>query len=942
MGRAIGISVIVAVYNMEKYLKQCLDSILVQTLKNIEIICINDGSKDDSQKILDEYAKRDKRIRVLTQENRGFAKTRNRGIDEANGKFVIFMDPDDWYPTKDILKSLYKAANDSGALVCGGCFSEYNERTQSYKTVYGGNLKDYVFEKEGFVEYRDYQFDYGPHRFIYNTEMLREDKIYFPDRARFQDTTFLIHALERAKRFYAIPKIVYCYRIGHQETVWNEKKGTDLVLGIIENLEFAKSKHYSKLYYLTAHRLFVDFYDRVLPCCTPGNKVIREAIENIKSNFDWKLIKEYKANDKFYDRVEDAFYPKKEEEITASVLHEGAPKEENAIVIIKRDGSQRIVDNVPGLIVLFKGKGAKVELAEPLPRFLNCRLEMGNYAYAKFGGSPYRIQNLVVFMTADRSALEIGKNFSCKGATCALCDESNLKIAIGDDCMFSTNIRMRTSDGHAIIDRKTRKVINPGENIVIGNRVWLGASCSILKGVHIPNNCIVGTGAIVTDKAWAPNAIIAGVPARMIKRDIVWTRMNSEMVRQQRNFSMDVKAKEIAATAAEPLVSIVVPIYNVEKYLRECMDSIVRQTLENIEIICVNDGSTDSSLQIVQEYAKSDPRIKIVSHENHGYGYSMNAGFAAATGKYIGIVEPDDYIDIHMYEKLYVAAERFQVEAVKSNFYMFEGDGGNRKVILKELSSKGKELYYWVLTPRNEPKAFNLIKNNWTGIYRRDFIENAGIRHNETPGASYQDSGFWFQVFSKINKIIFIDEAFYYYRQDNPNSSINNKKNAFIVFNEWEFIEKQCEPEIEKYPNVADMFVHSKYNSLYWHYGRINDSFKLEFLEKFRQFLDKAEKDGYLRTPVFSEYELKQIQKLRFGEGTQAGDDAQRDSSAQRSSGVKQKLYAFIKKMPGVRYVYNQLKYLNSNANKTEKELRELKEIIRKQNEIIDTMKNNR
>lgn len=89
-------------------------------------------------------------------------------------------------------------------------------------------------------------------------------------------------------------------------------------------------------------------------------------------------------------------------------------------------------------------------------------------------------------------------------------------------------------------------------------------------------------------------------------------------------------------------VSIVVPIYNVEKYLRQCLDSIVNQTLKNIEIICVNDGSTDNSLKIIQEFADKDSRIKIINKENTGYGNSMNIGFDAAIGEYIGIVESDD------------------------------------------------------------------------------------------------------------------------------------------------------------------------------------------------------------------------------------------------------------------------------------------------------------
>ena len=102
-----------------------------------------------------------------------------------------------------------------------------------------------------------------------------------------------------------------------------------------------------------------------------------------------------------------------------------------------------------------------------------------------------------------------------------------------------------------------------------------------------------------------------------------------------------------------PKVSVVVPIYNVEKYLRECLDSIVGQTLKDIEIICVDDGSTDRSLSILREYEQKDPRIKVITKPNAGYGHSMNMGLDAATGEYMGIVDSDDYILPDMYETLY-------------------------------------------------------------------------------------------------------------------------------------------------------------------------------------------------------------------------------------------------------------------------------------------------
>ena len=125
----------------------------------------------------------------------------------------------------------------------------------------------------------------------------------------------------------------------------------------------------------------------------------------------------------------------------------------------------------------------------------------------------------------------------------------------------------------------------------------------------------------------------------------------------------------------EIAVSVIVPIYNVEKYLEKCIKSIRKQSLKNIEIICVDDGSTDSCPKMLEEYAKGDPRIRVITQPNGGYGKAMNVGLAAAKGEYIGIVEPDDYILPNMFKTLYDAAKRHDCEIVKSDFYRFTGEG---------------------------------------------------------------------------------------------------------------------------------------------------------------------------------------------------------------------------------------------------------------------------
>lgn len=119
--------------------------------------------------------------------------------------------------------------------------------------------------------------------------------------------------------------------------------------------------------------------------------------------------------------------------------------------------------------------------------------------------------------------------------------------------------------------------------------------------------------------------------------------------------------------AGSPKVSVIVPVYNVEKYLEKCLETLISQTLKDIEIICINDGSKDSSLNILKKYALNDERIKIIDKHNEGLSAARNDGLNAATGEYIGYVDSDDWVDLNFYEKLYNAAKKYNAEAACAN-----------------------------------------------------------------------------------------------------------------------------------------------------------------------------------------------------------------------------------------------------------------------------------
>lgn len=313
----------------------------------------------------------------------------------------------------------------------------------------------------------------------------------------------------------------------------------------------------------------------------------------------------------------------------------------------------------------------------------------------------------------------------------------------------------------------------------------------------------------------------------------------------------------IGSIMSNPKVSIVIPIYNVEHYLAECLDSVVKQTLREIEIICVNDGSTDKSAEIVKRYMAKDKRIRLISKSNSGYGHTMNTGFDAATGDYIGIVESDDYVEPNMFEILYNEAQINDVEVVKSNYYEFTTKNRNN---VKKLSCWDENYIGRVICPKEHKIVFNFPMMNWTGIYKNSFIKNNNIRHNESAGASFQDNGFWFQVFCNAKQLMFINEAFYHYRQDNPNSSINSKTKVYNMCDEYRFIYNYLTKSPEHKSACMTEFIFKAFFNYKLTYERIKEEYKIDFLKRaaddFKLYLsdkdvDLSKIDGWILSMMF-------------------------------------------------------------------------------------------
>ena len=221
--------------------------------------------------------------------------------------------------------------------------------------------------------------------------------------------------------------------------------------------------------------------------------------------------------------------------------------------------------------------------------------------------------------------------------------------------------------------------------------------------------------------------------------------------------------------------SVVIPIYNVEEYLRQCLDSIVNQTFKDIEIICVNDGSTDNSLVILEEYAGQDSRVKILNQENAGVSEARNSGINAASGEYIAFFDSDDWVDLNTFEVINNKINEHNPDSVIFSYLREYGD----KTLEKKIFSEKEILFDIEGCKRLHRRQMGLIKEDlrnpenadslspvWTKIYKLEMIKNNNLTFCDLKIiGTFEDGLFNIEYFKFAKKVIYLNEHFYHYRK---------------------------------------------------------------------------------------------------------------------------------------------------------------------------------
>lgn len=545
------VSVVIPIYNAEAFLKSSLDSVLSQSIGDLEVLCTDDGSQDASLAILQEYAAKDPRVRVFCQENKGAGPARNLALSNACGEYVVFMDGDDNYPEPDTLEKLYNAAKEKNCDIVAGYRSMLTQEG-IHVDIHDPLYKLAQEHPDGaMLSYKEVQFDFNYQCYFFRHSLLLENDITFPDYRRCQDPPFLVRAMIAAREFYLLPISSYLYRWGHQNIRWDKRKINDLLKAHIDLLTLSRDAQLDKLHRTVASRVERKYKNTILSCLNGDNLELVALLiyANSITDFAWLESKgDKKRKNAYYESVVElaAKLP------NVLTLHAGKT---GATLGEMMDQIYACYENLPNADVPFLNDIMLCVLAQ--------LHDLRRPAYIR--------QQLFSFVTSS---------------------------------LFTSMCTHSTKSGEVAAARDKLK--------------------SILLGF-----CYYEKLQTLKDEQTHGCACI----------------FDSRTDRKYR-------------------VSVIVPVFNVERYLADCLESLVNQSIQDIEIICVNDGSTDTSLDIVMRYARNNPNFVVVNQFNCGLSVARNSGLKFATGTYVHFLDSDDFMDLSAYEKLLDKAETHDLDVL--------------------------------------------------------------------------------------------------------------------------------------------------------------------------------------------------------------------------------------------------------------------------------------
>ena len=281
-------------------------------------------------------------------------------------------------------------------------------------------------------------------------------------------------------------------------------------------------------------------------------------------------------------------------------------------------------------------------------------------------------------------------------------------------------------------------------------------------------------------------------------------------------------------------VSVIIPVYNAEEHLGQCLDSVLNQTLREIEVICVDDGSSDGSLALLNSYAEKDERVKVIHQENGGAGKARNTGLAAARGKYLSFLDADDFSESTMLEKAYAKAEEQKTDIVVFNSDQYYEDSKEYREV--SWTIRKKEL------PPYRPMYFRTFTDNvfkvfvgwaWDKLFLREFVEKHGLKFQQI--RTTNDMRFVFMAVVLAKRIEIVDEVLIHQRRNQATSLSNTREKSWHCFHDALISLREELQKAGLYEELKQDYINYTLHASLWNYGTINGSKKDELYKKLKE-----------------------------------------------------------------------------------------------------------
>lgn len=690
------ISIIMPLYNAEDVLDVSIKSVEKQTLKDIELICVDDGSTDNTLNLLKDYEKKYDFVRVFTQENQGFGKASNNGINYSHGEYIGFLDANDFFVDSNALEQLYNLAKfNNAAIVSGNILNEDEKRVHFSSMEY--------FTEDKIILPEEYGIPLSFYKSIFKKDFLESNEIRFPDLISGQGPVFLSQLLNKVEKIYCV--------------------ATDYVH---VHSDVNECNSYKELYDQLLH--FKLVFDNLKEVRFENIRMeVRKALfsfisylnDDILTFFIPSIEEIFSDNQIFLNDLKSYFYLKfRNNKSISKDLISSKPK--ISVVIPMTDNIELIKETV--------------EILEK------------------------QSLNQLEFIFVDNNSEEKTIN--------------SLKDLIKEDSRF----KLLEIDNIAL-----ESALETGYNESVSEWVlFLDMEKKIVNESFIEN---LFESILINDKGflYSKDNLINFYNGHDLVRNIDSEYYDSNVI-------LDSKKNLIL----NPKISVIIPVYNAEEFLNESIPSLLNQSFKQIELVCVNDGSKDNSLKMLNEFARNDPRVIVIDQENGGCGAARNKSLENARGEYIYFFDPDDYILPNTFEELYKNAVINETELVMFKIARFR-DGEDIDYSIPgfpfENVFKGVDFNNFSFNYKDiKPYVLNASFAPWTKLYKKSFLDKYGDFKFPTDVA-FDDTPFHVFSLLRAESISYVPKFFYHYRLSNPNSVNNTASNGIDIFKICDIIE---------------------------------------------------------------------------------------------------------------------------------------------------------